>query len=70
MNAGDLLLDPTTRSFNENVLQLHKKKSVILRSRLKDGEAAILGASSLIQHGAEEVHKDRQFEAGFSPTVR
>ena len=70
MNAGDLLLDPTTRSFDENVLQLHKKKTVILRSRLKDGEAAILGASSLIQHGAEEVENDQRMEVGFSPTVR
>ncbi len=57
MNAGDLLLEPTTRSFNENVLELHKRKAVILRSRLKDGEAAILGASSLIMNGSDE-HRD------------
>ena len=48
MHAGDLLLEPTTTSFNENVLKLHKRKAVILKSQLKDGEAAILGASSLV----------------------
>lgn len=48
MHAGDFLLEPTTKSFGENVLKLHKRKAVILKSQLKDGEAAILGASSLV----------------------
>ncbi len=52
MHAGDFLLEPTTKSFGENVLLLHKRKAVILRSQLKDGEAAILGASSLVSDGA------------------
>jgi glucokinase len=51
MHAGDFLLEPTTKSFSENVLKLHKKKTVILKSQLKDGEAAILGASSLVSDG-------------------
>jgi len=55
MRAGDLLLEPTTKSFNENVLKLHKRKAVILKSQLKDGEAAILGASSLVNEGAAEM---------------
>ena len=48
MHAGDLLLEPTTKSFTENALKLHKRKAVILKSQFKDGEAAILGASSLV----------------------
>jgi glucokinase len=48
MNAGDLLLGPTTKSFNNNVLELHKKKVAILKSQFKEGEAAILGACSLV----------------------
>ncbi len=52
MHAGDLLLDPTAKSFSEYVLKLHKRKAVILKSQLKDGEAAILGASSLVVDGA------------------
>ncbi|MGA7160533.1 MAG: ROK family protein [Bacteroidota bacterium] len=52
MHAGDLLLEPTTKSFTENVLMLHKRNAVILKSHLKDGEAAILGVSSLVSDGA------------------
>ncbi len=52
MHAGDFLLRPTTESFNENVLKLHKRKAAILKSQLKDGEAAIVGASSLVSEGA------------------
>ena len=52
MNAGELLLVPTIKSFNENVLHFHKGKVAILRSQLKDGEAAILGASSLFAEGS------------------
>jgi len=51
MHAGGLILEPTVKSFNENVLKLHKGKTVILKSQLKDGEAAILGASSLVRDG-------------------
>ncbi len=52
MHAGEFLLGPTTKSYGENVLRLHKKKAVILKSQLKDGEAAILGASSLVGDAA------------------
>jgi glucokinase len=48
MNAADLLLGSTTKSFNKNVLELHKEKVAIVKSQFKEGEAAILGASSLI----------------------
>jgi hypothetical protein len=52
------LLEPTTISFNENVLKLHKRKAVILKSQLKDGEAAILGASLLVCDGAVAMAED------------
>jgi glucokinase len=58
MHAGNLLLEPTTISFNENVLKLHKRKAVILKSQLKDGEAAILGASLLVCDGAVAMAED------------
>ncbi len=58
MHAGDVLLEPTTKSFSENVLKLHKRKAVILKSQLKDGEAAILGASSLVNDGAAAIPDD------------
>jgi glucokinase len=67
MNAGDLLLKPTMRSFDDNVLQLHKRKAVILRSRLKDGEAAILGASSLIMNGSDAAIEDAPENPGDTP---
>jgi glucokinase len=58
MHAGDFLLEPTTKSFSENVLKLHKRKAVILKSQLKDGEAAILGASFLVSDGAAAIPDD------------
>ena len=48
MNAGDLIMEPTIRSFDDHVLSLNNKKPLIVRSHLNDGEAAILGASSLV----------------------
>ena len=53
MNAGDLMMEPTIRSFDDNVLALNNKKSSIVRSHLNDGEAAILGASFLVGEAAE-----------------
>ena len=46
--AGELLLKPTRRSFEENVLGLHRGTVEIIRSSLANGEAGILGASSLV----------------------
>jgi len=39
-------------------LKLHKRKAVILKSHLKDGEAAILGASSLVCDAAVAMAED------------
>jgi glucokinase len=50
--AGDLLLHPTKKSFEENVLGLHKGTVEILKSAMSNGDAAILGASCLVLEGA------------------
>ena len=46
--AGDMLFKPTIESFNENVMGIYAGKIQILPSGLKESEAAILGAASLI----------------------
>jgi glucokinase len=45
-NAGDMLIAPTKKSFDDNVLNLHKGNVAILKSQLNN--AAILGASYLV----------------------
>jgi len=49
VNAGDLLAEPTRRSFEENALHRYRGQVDILISALNNGEAAILGASSLVR---------------------
>lgn len=46
--AGDLLLEPTRKHFEENVLYIYKNKINILPSGLNDRNAAILGAAALL----------------------
>ncbi len=46
--AGNLLFDPTIKSFEENLLFIYKNKVKILPSQLDENNAAILGAASLI----------------------
>lgn len=46
--AGDILFEPTIQSFKENLMGIYKDKIQILPSGLKESEAAILGAASLI----------------------
>ncbi|MCX7743388.1 MAG: ROK family protein [Flavobacteriales bacterium] len=46
--AGDLLLNPTIRSFEKNVLRNYQNKITISYSSLPENDAAILGAASLI----------------------
>jgi glucokinase len=57
MHAGDLLLEPTRKSFEENALQLERGKVVILKSSLQDGDAAILGASCIVGDGGAKEHE-------------
>lgn len=47
-NAGDLILEPTKRHMNENILINYKGKVDIRLSELTSENATILGASSLI----------------------
>lgn len=46
--AGEMILEPTKRYFNENILINYKGKIDIRFSELNDNSATILGASSLI----------------------
>jgi len=45
--AGNLLLDPTRKHMEENVLPIFRNKVKLLFSELKEADAAILGASAL-----------------------
>ncbi len=46
--AGDFIFKPTIESFERNLLNIYKNKIKILPSQLKENDAAILGAASLI----------------------
>ncbi len=46
--AGDFIFKPTLESFERNLLNIYKNKIKILPSKLKENDAAILGAASLI----------------------
>jgi glucokinase len=46
--SGDLLLKPTRKFFEEQLLNIHKGKVQILKSSFENGMAAVLGANSLI----------------------
>ena len=46
--AGDVLFEPTIKSFEENLLSIFKNKIKILPSGLQDKNIAVLGASALI----------------------
>lgn len=45
--AGDLLMDPIKKAYDENVLFLYKNKAQMIVSKLDDAGAAVLGASAL-----------------------
>jgi len=45
--AGDLLMDPIKRAYEENVLKIYRGKAKMLVSQLDDAKAAVLGASAL-----------------------
>lgn len=51
-NAGDLILKPTKKYMEANLLSLWKDKIDIVCSEFKESEAAILGASALIWNGS------------------
>lgn len=45
--AGDLLMEPIRKAYDENVLRIYKGKAEMLVSKLDDAKAAVLGASAL-----------------------
>ena len=47
-DAGELLLEPTRKHFEKNLLKIYKGKIKILKSTVENGMSAVLGASSLI----------------------
>lgn len=52
--AGDFIFKPTVESFEKNLLAIYKNKIKILPSQLKENDAALLGAASLIWKGLNE----------------
>jgi glucokinase len=49
VNAGDFLVGPARRAFEQNAMQAHRGKLRILVSSLNNGEAAVLGAGCLVR---------------------
>ena len=54
--AGDFIFKPTIESFERNLLNIYKNKIKILPSQLKENDAAILGAASLILKELNQEH--------------
>ena len=46
-NAGKYIMDPVYKHMEANMLSLYKGKTKLLRSRLNESDAAVLGASAL-----------------------
>jgi glucokinase len=46
--AGDLIMNPTKKAMEANLIQIFKNKVKIMFSELKEADAAILGASALV----------------------
>ena len=46
--AGDLIVSPTRKAMEANLIQVFKNKVKIVFSELKEADAAILGASALV----------------------
>jgi glucokinase len=53
--AGDLLMQPTRRHMEQNLLPIYRGKVKLLFSELKEADAAILGASALVWKRKEQV---------------
>ncbi|MBK7560634.1 MAG: ROK family protein [Chitinophagaceae bacterium] len=47
--AGDLIMNPTRKAMEDNLIQIFKNKIKLLYSDLKEADAAILGASALVR---------------------
>jgi len=55
-SAGELIFAPTKKSLEEHLLPIFRNKVRLLPSALREGDAAVLGASALIWH---DIHKQR-----------
>ncbi len=53
-NAGDLILNPTRKYFEDNLLEIYKGKVKILFSELNGTNAAVLGAAALMYKELEK----------------
>lgn len=47
-NSGDMIFDPIKKSFEKNLLPIYRNKIKILPSGVKENDAAILGAASMV----------------------
>jgi len=55
--AGEYIFEPAKRSMEEHLLPIFKNKVKILPSKLKEGSAAIIGASALVWKEIEKMNK-------------
>ena len=46
--AGDLIMNPTRKAMEDNLIQIFKNKVTLMYSELQEADAAILGASALV----------------------
>ena len=46
--AGNMIIEPTKKSMEENLFHVFRNKVKILQSGLREGNSAVLGASALI----------------------
>lgn len=60
-NAGDLLLNPTKKYFEEYLLNLYKGKVTLEISSLTEKNAAVLGASSLVWNEIEKKQNEKVY---------
>lgn len=56
-SAGEYIFEPTKKSMEEHLLPIFKNKVKILPSKLKEGSAAIIGASALVWKEIEKMNK-------------
>ncbi|MCD4680065.1 MAG: ROK family protein [Bacteroidales bacterium] len=54
-NAGKLILDPTKKHMEDNLLNIYKNKVKLLKSSLLEENAAILGSSALVWNELESL---------------
>ena len=58
-NAGELITQPTKKYMEQYLLNIFKNKVQIVASQLEDGNAAILGASSLVWNELKKPHFEK-----------